>query len=96
MNKKFFQQILNTMMFKKLTAAFSFLRKEKLEEKDLEEMLRIYKKEGYVDAIKESGQDPKEIADMALEAFDASVKKARERFENLLTQTADYMKKKIA
>lgn len=83
-------------MFKKLTTVFSFLRKERLQEKDLEEALKIYKKEGYFDALKNSGQDPKEIADMALLAFDESVKKARERFESSLNQMVEYVQKEVA
>mgnify|MGYP001175559365 CR=1 FL=1 len=92
MKKEFIQELMNIMMFKKLTTVFSFLRKEKLETKDLEEAVKDLKRQGLYDAMKKSAQDPQEIADMALVAFDYSVKQARERYAASIKQMVEYYK----
>ena len=81
------------MLFRKLTAALPFLKKEKLSEKELEEAVKNLNREGIIDALKSSGQDPQELADMVLVAFDESVKIARERYESLTKQVVEYLNK---
>lgn len=93
MKKEFIQQLMNILMFKKLTTTFSFLKKEKLDQKDFEDAVKDLKRQGIYDALKSSGQDPQEIADMALIAFDDSIKKARERYEASLKQMVEYYNK---
>lgn len=91
MKKEFFQEILNNAVFKKLTTVFSFLRKDELTNKDLQEILKGLNQNGLINAIENSGQDPKELAEMTLIAFDKAVKDARER----LLKTSDQMVKFI-
>lgn len=81
MNKKFIQEVLNTMMFKKLTTVFPFLKKEKLTEEDVKDALKSLSRDGILSAIKNSEQDPQELADMGLVAFDESIKTIRERYK---------------
>lgn len=82
--EKFVQELLNTMMFKKLTTAFPVLRKKKLNGRDLEENWKTMVRSGLAEALKESNQDPEKIAEMALIAFDQSVKEARSRLQSFL------------
>lgn len=79
MKKKFIQELVNTMMFKKLTTVFPMLKKEKLDENDVKSVLKDLSRDGLIDALKNSDQDPKELVGITLEAFDESVKKIRER-----------------
>ncbi len=89
----FIQEVLNTMMFKKLTTVFPFLRKEKLTENDLKDAVKDLERQGLIDALKKGEQDPKELAEMALIAFDDASKKARERMVAALNQIADHIAK---
>lgn len=91
MKKEFFQILLNGIMFRKLTSALSFLKKEKLDAKDLESAVRELERTGIIDALKQTEQDPKELVEMSLIAFDESVKKARERYAGLLNQMANHL-----
>ena len=93
MNKKFIQEILNTMMFKKLTTVLPILKKEKLTEEDIKDSIKSLSKEGILSALKKSRQDPKELADMGLIAFDESVKLIRERYKTTLDQMVIELKK---
>lgn len=93
MKKVFFQELMNTMMLQKLTTVFPFLRKERLSEDDLKDRIRALKKDGLVEAIRKSGQDPEEIIEMTLVAFDEAVKKIRINLKSALDQTVEYMKK---
>lgn len=75
---------MNKVMFKKLTTAIPSLKKETLEQKDLEEIIQGLKKEGIYQALKESGQDPAVLAEITLTAFDEGIKTMRERLEKSL------------
>jgi|GEM_PF-6917671 len=93
MDKKFIQNVLNTMMFKKLTTVFPLLKKEKIEDEETKQSLKAMEKDGILSALKDSDQDPQELADMAIEAFDHSLGKIRERFEIIMTlMVAEYKK----
>ena len=93
MNKKFIQEVLNTMMFKKLTTTFAFLKKEKLTQEDFKDSLKSLSRDGILSAMKNSGQDPQELADMGLIAFDESIKTIRERYKAMLDLMVAELKK---
>lgn len=93
MKNEFLQQLANNVMFRKLTSAFPTLKKEKLTGSDIEESLKSLKREGMLDALKTSGQDPKEIAVLTLNAFDHSVKIMRERLESSIKQMSEEIMK---
>ena len=92
MNRKFIQELVKATIFRKLTSAFPLLRKEKLDKKDLETSLKILEREGQLAALKSSNQDPQELADICLEAFDESVKTMRERLKSGLDATVAKIK----
>jgi stress response protein SCP2 len=95
MKQEFIQSFLNSQMFRKLTTTFSFLKKESLDQKEMEDTIKELKRGGMWDALKDSGQDPQEIADMALIAFDESYKKARERYVAYSKQIVEHLKNEI-
>lgn len=96
MEKPFIQELLNASLFRKITSAFSFLRKEKLNEKDLADAMRELDRGGLISALRKSKQNPDEVVEMTLIAFDESTKLARTRLENLGKQLVEHYKKQNA
>jgi muramoyltetrapeptide carboxypeptidase LdcA involved in peptidoglycan recycling len=94
MQQPFVQEILNILLFKKIATSFPFLEKDKIEEEEMEKMLTSLEKEGILQAIIKSEQDPKELVEMALVAFDDATQKSRERLKSLLDQSAERISKK--
>lgn len=93
MNKKFIQSLMNQTVFRKLTAAFPELKKEKLEDADLSRILKDLSKGGLLEALKESEQDPKELKEMVLAAFDENFNLLRKRLDSFTTIVADALEK---
>jgi hypothetical protein len=50
MKQEFIQSFLNSQMFRKLTTTFSFLKKESLDQKEMEDTIKELKRGGMWDA----------------------------------------------
>jgi uncharacterized protein YcgL (UPF0745 family) len=81
MENLFFKELISNALFKKLVTALPFLRKEELKNEDLEEIIRMMRKEGYFKALRVSGQDKDELKQIVLESFETASSRLKERFE---------------
>lgn len=81
MKNLFFKELISNALFRKMTNALPFLRKEELKNEDLEEIVKMMRKEGYFKALRVSGQDKEEIKQILIESFETASNRLKERFE---------------
>ena len=84
---------MNTFVFDKLTTVFPFLRKEKTDQKDIDDLLRDLGKKGFLQGLKDSGEEPEKFATMTMAAFEDAVTKMRPRFKAALDLMVKEVKK---
>jgi len=94
MKTEFMQIIFNKIMLDRLTTSLSFLRKEKMSDEALEGAERSLKRNDIFNAFKNSCQDPEEIKQMALNAFDEATTKMRANLASVWDQIIPRLSKK--
>ncbi len=72
------------------------LRKEKLTEEDMKETLRNLKKQGIMEALATSGQDPDEVGEISKNAMKVALQIIEKRFLNHVDNMLVLQKKELA
>lgn len=96
MKKEFIKAMVLAQLQKKLTAGFSQLRKDSLSEKDIEDFKKGLKQSGFLDALKETGQDPDEIKEIFIEAFNETIQALTKKVKDFSDVIFTEIKKEIA
>ena len=79
MKKEFIQLLLNNVVEKRVFASFTeFKRKDFNDKIRVDKMMESLKKEPTYNALIDSGQDPQEIRQMLVVAFDTATTKLKE------------------
>ncbi|OGI72039.1 hypothetical protein A3J61_01525 [Candidatus Nomurabacteria bacterium RIFCSPHIGHO2_02_FULL_38_15] len=98
MKTEFIQKIVENALLRKATAAMPMLRHENLSEKDVSELLREFDRSGDFSMIKamiETGQDPKEIKEIAIGAIENISIVLKERFLKHLETLSLELEKRV-
>ena len=81
MKNLFFKELISNALFGKMTSALPFLRKEEIENEDLDVIIKKMRKDGYFKALRVSGQDKNELKLILIESFETASSRLKERFE---------------
>ncbi len=100
MENKFIKIILKKMLWKKMATTLPFLKEDRspeMQKKDIEEFIKTMKRDGYVEAYKESGQDPEEFVILIKESFEEILPELKkllfERIDSALKQLKEEISK---
>ncbi len=99
MENKFIKIILKKMLWKKMTTALPFIRESRspeMQKKDIEDFIKQMNRDGYVDAYKESGQDPEELVNLLKESFKELLPELEKLLFERIDSALEELKKEIS
>lgn len=87
------------MLWKKMTTTLPFIREDRspeAQQKDKEEFIKDMKRGGYLDAFKESGQDPEEFVVLIKESFEEILPELKKLLFERIDSASEELKKEIS